>query len=639
MFRKARTFEEWVEDVTKRHNGKYTYTGMFSKTGKPWLFAACPEHGEFVVNASAHLGIGQGCKPCGIASRAAKNRLTFEDFTTRAAAKHGNKYTYKSLGVSKSGASTVHAVCPRHGEFEQLTDVHLSGSGCKKCANEAAGARSRFSEDQWLARFKEVWGDTYTYGKFSTRNRGIKSDGKVEVEVICAEHGVEIKAAERHSAGDGCSKCGDKTTANFIQSSDSEILAAAKEAHGEKYTYGRIYFDGELGSPKRKRVMEITCPTHGTFIQGVKFHIKGQGCRACGITSRVDAARYTLEDVVARAKEVHGEFFKHGELTPTGATGLARIVVICPTHGEFSQIVSAHLAGSGCPRCYTKISKPNLEMQAYLESLGVTVELEHKLVVGRKYYADLYIPEAKLAIEHLGLFWHSSKYKSSGELLERQKAFESAGYKFIAIYEDEWRDKRAIVENTLKAKLGLVSEKVYARKCKVMRLNTTETRKFLMENHIQGFAVGDSFGLLHNEKLVACAVFSNNLSDRWKAASDTAYELVRYASACSVVGGLSKLLAAFKLEFPSVRSITSFSDKRLHAGATYAKLGFRELYTLRPDYTYLVKRNRRHKSGFQKSKILKSFPEVVPGTEKEMTESLGIYRVYDTGKVKWELCL
>ncbi len=47
--------------------------------------------------------------------------------------KHNNKYTYpnfKYVGNRVKGKIE----CPIHGEFEQLTDVHLMGSGCRSCA-------------------------------------------------------------------------------------------------------------------------------------------------------------------------------------------------------------------------------------------------------------------------------------------------------------------------------------------------------------------------------------------------------------------------------------------------------------------------------------------------------------------------
>jgi hypothetical protein len=49
--------------------------------------------------------------------------------------KHSNKYTYDKYeycGNRCIGTIT----CPTHGDFEQLTDVHLMGSGCSKCGQE-----------------------------------------------------------------------------------------------------------------------------------------------------------------------------------------------------------------------------------------------------------------------------------------------------------------------------------------------------------------------------------------------------------------------------------------------------------------------------------------------------------------------
>lgn len=622
-----RSFAKWVELANTKHDSKYTYLELFQKGVKPWLKAVCSEHGEFEVDASFHLSALRGCKKCSLASRAAKGRITLEEFTARARQVHGDRYEYVNLGVSASGRSTIVAVCREHGEFTQLANHHLITNGCKDCSRESFAAKQKFTREKWLERFAEVWEGRYTYGKYV--------DGKVpRVEVVCPKHGVEVKSAQRHAVGDGCTKCGHETMGKALEVSDEELYSRFQSAHGDKYTYGRIYFK----ETPRIKVVEVICPEHGTFVQSVKLHANGQGCRACGIAARARASRYTMEDLLPKFREVHGELYGYGELLDSTETSPARIVAICPTHGPFPQLVTDHLAGCGCPNCGNRISKPNKEIAEYLESLGLDVELEFCLQgEARKYYADVLVGSHKLVIEFLGLYWHSSKFKDSNALADRQKAFESAGYNFIAIYEDEWITSKEAVKSTLKAKVGMFRGGVFARKCKVQPLTIEQARRFLEKHHLQGFAAGEALGLFNGEELVACAVFNGNCSNR-NAAEESVGELARYATSGKVLGGLGRLLAAYRKSHPEIMKIVTFSDNRIHKGMTYEKLGFNKLYSVKPDYRYVKGKKRLHKANYQKSRLAKLFPGTdLTKTEKEIAEANGLYRIYDTGKTKWEL--
>ena len=58
-----------------------------------------------------------------------------EDFINKAKTKHGDKYDYSKVDY-KSAHEKVTIICKKHGEFEQLPTVHLSGSGCPRCSSE-----------------------------------------------------------------------------------------------------------------------------------------------------------------------------------------------------------------------------------------------------------------------------------------------------------------------------------------------------------------------------------------------------------------------------------------------------------------------------------------------------------------------
>ena len=54
----------------------------------------------------------------------------------------GNKYDFSKVIYSKHHAN-VCVICPKHGEFWQRQDIHLSGHGCPKCGHESTGRACR----------------------------------------------------------------------------------------------------------------------------------------------------------------------------------------------------------------------------------------------------------------------------------------------------------------------------------------------------------------------------------------------------------------------------------------------------------------------------------------------------------------
>jgi hypothetical protein len=59
-------------------------------------------------------------------------RLTSEEFIYKAKLVHGERYNY-NLVKYINAKTKIKIICPIHGEFEQVPNYHLSGSGCPLC--------------------------------------------------------------------------------------------------------------------------------------------------------------------------------------------------------------------------------------------------------------------------------------------------------------------------------------------------------------------------------------------------------------------------------------------------------------------------------------------------------------------------
>jgi hypothetical protein len=61
------------------------------------------------------------------------------------------------------------------------------------------------------------------------------------------------------------------------------------------------------------------------------------------------AIRLTQDEFISKAKEIHKDYYDYSKVKYIN--NKTKICIICPEHGEFWQLPSAHLRGQGCPKC------------------------------------------------------------------------------------------------------------------------------------------------------------------------------------------------------------------------------------------------------------------------------------------------
>ena len=249
---------------------------------------------------------------------------------------------------------------------------------------------------------------------------------------------------------------------------------------------------------------------------------------------------------------------------------------------------------------------------------------------------DVYLPELSLAVEFNGLWWHSEEYVGRDRHRDKWRRCQEAGVRLLTVWEDDWRDKRPVVESMLIHKLGLSSApRVGARQCSVFNVDADEARGFLDAHHIQGAGHSGSIRIALGHPghgLVAVSV--------WRRDGQVAY-LGRYATSMMVPGGMGRLLAAGRqwARDQGLTKILTFSDNSVSDGDLYERLGFSAEAEIPPDYSYLVGATRKHKFGYRLSRF-RSDPDLIYReglTERELAELNGFARVFDSGKTRWSI--
>lgn len=269
----------------------------------------------------------------------------------------------------------------------------------------------------------------------------------------------------------------------------------------------------------------------------------------------------------------------------------------------------------------------------YVESLGFTVDrgVYFKSI---KREADILIEDKKLIIEYNGVYWHCEDFKNPSYHQQKTKNLHDLGYSVINIWEDDWVDpqKNIILKNKIKAKLGVPDARIFARKCEVSFIGRNDVVDFFNNNHIQGHVDGSYYiGLLFNDHLVACMTM--------KRSKDNVYDLSRFATSQSVIGGASRCLAYFKRNV-EWSEIFTFASLDYSSGDVYERVGFTKQHTTDPNMWYMkrgewVRLGRRR---FTKSKLPNILEVYDPNiSETDNMRNNGYVRIFDCGSIKYSM--
>lgn len=284
-----------------------------------------------------------------------------------------------------------------------------------------------------------------------------------------------------------------------------------------------------------------------------------------------------------------------------------------------------------------RISKEETTLYDYIQSIynEQIIQSNRSVLNGKE--LDIYLPKCNLAIEYNGLYSHCYRPEEVKESLIKGRSYhlqktiecEKQGIQLLQFYSDEWLNKRSIIESVIKSKLKL-NQKLYARNCQKVVVNTYDKNVFLNDNHIQGEDKSRiKLGLTYKNELVCVMTFCKprfNKSYEW--------ELSRFSSKSelNVIGGFSRLLKWFRNEYSG--SVISYADRRYSNGNVYSKNGFQLIRTNSPSYYYV---DKNYLERLNRMKFQKKYIGAYDCTEYEKARELGYNKIYDCGTLGFGL--
>lgn len=225
-------------------------------------------------------------------------------------------------------------------------------------------------------------------------------------------------------------------------------------------------------------------------------------------------------------------------------------------------------------------SKGENEIREFVESLGFVTE---KYIIGKginRFELDIYVSQKKIAIEYNGVYYHATngtnKRARNYHFNKNTVAYEN-GIELIQVWEDQWKNQKDIIKDIIAARLGIIQgEKIYARKCEIKEVSTSDYRDFCMKYHVQGYrSASIKLGLYYKDKLVQISSFNKARTYQISSNQQYEWEWVRgcISSNNKVIGGTSKLFKYF-IETYKPNNILCYSDWNLFSGKGYEESGF-----------------------------------------------------------------
>jgi len=312
-------------------------------------------------------------------------RLTNEGFITKANKCHNNTYDYSKVDYKSSNVK-IRIRCPKHGEFKQTPNSHLSGRGCPNCAGNIKKTGNVFTEEANIIHL-----DRYDYSKVIYKN------AKTKVKIVCPKHGEFKQTPNRHLHGDGCLTCGYESVSNKNSHDKIEFIYKANLIHNNKYDYNSVMYEGS------KVKVVITCPEHGNFEQTPGSHLRGCGCARCSYDTHALRLTKSVEQFISEAKEIHGDRYDYALVNYKHTNKVIKIT--CPKHGNFKQTPMKHLQGQGCPICGE--SKLERSIRGILMDNNIEFVSQYGRDKNGVYLSgltiDFYLPKYNVGIECQGI--------------------------------------------------------------------------------------------------------------------------------------------------------------------------------------------------------------------------------------------
>lgn len=470
-----------------------------------------------------------------------------------------------------------------------------------------------------------------------------------------------------------------------------EFIRKAREIHLNKYDYTCVRY------ANTKTKITIICPLHGKFQQRPEQHLRGQGCKKCGVLARASKQSKSNKDFINRSIKVHGQKYDYSLVEYKN--WYTPVKIICKKHGVFEQIPNNHIRGAGCKKCATEKQATNRVL-----STRAFIKKAHKVHGNHYDYTDTSYVKAKKKVsiycpvhgkfeqapdKHLvgqgcpvcaynnlskqedALFNYIAEFIPSmvkrdrtilnGQEIDIYLPEHKVAIEYNGLY---WHSELFKSKNYHKEKTLLALENgvrlihvweddwLFNQDCvktwlKALLVNEDKTRIFARKTNIYfevPVKLKDFFNSYHIQgyssasKAIVLSIGNTIVAAALFNKTTDMWCMVRYLVHPSyyVVGGFNKIVKHFTRQVS--KRFYTFADLSWVSSKSnvYLRSGMQVTSVLPPDYKYIYNGRRHHKFAFRHKKLASKLNNYDSSlSEHQNCLANNIYRVYDCGKIKY----
>lgn len=273
-------------------------------------------------------------------------------------------------------------------------------------------------------------------------------------------------------------------------------------------------------------------------------------------------------------------------------------------------------------------TQPERAISNILNKYNIEHEIHNRSIIAPK-ELDIWIPSHNIGIEVNGLYWHSTQVpKVDRRHVDKFNHCMNVGIKLIQFTDADVANKPELIESMILSKLGLLPNRIMARKCSITEIGIKQANQFYAKWHYQGQTTNaaKSLALIHDNEVVALLSYTTK---------GDITRIERYACKpfTNVVGGYSKL----EKRVPG-DAIVTFSLGLISDGSVYRKNGYEtEGYATKPEFYITDGFELMNRQRFMKHKMPAIFgagfnPDK---TEWENVIANGLMLFFGAGITKW----
>jgi len=341
--------------------------------------------------------------------------------------------------------------------------------------------------------------------------------------------------------------------------------------------------------------------------------------------------RIKLADLQQRIKKHESKFTLLSNLDEYVTRRVQRLRFQCVTcQREVTKSLAMLEETPVCFVCHPKESKGQLELFDFVKTLALDAVLSDRTIL-QGLELDVFVPSRRFGIEYDGLYYHSEEFASNDRAAKKMRKADENNVAVLRIFEDEWRDKRLIVEAMIKHRLGLATHRIGARQCKLKELTSSERRVFMDACHLDGDVRSKAaWGLVSDGQIIAALSVRRPFHKMHKNALEVArFCLKPGISAPGALARLAKHALQRSKEMGYDRLMT-YVDRRVGKGEGYVAAGFKVVRTTKPRFWWTDYKHR-----YDRFSVRADAKNGI--TQEQAAEAAGVVRVWGCPNVLLEM--